>query len=130
MRKLLTLLLFASLPALAAEELHLYNWNDYIAPDSIANFEREFDFRRIREERQPAFRRHTRSAPRILRQVITTKRDVLGRRRRLRDVGRGEDLVRAPLPAVQIEVAEARVVATRCEDVRVGGRVTSLVMLP
>ena len=39
MTKLLSLLLFASLPALAADELHLYNWNDYIAPESVKNFE-------------------------------------------------------------------------------------------
>jgi len=39
MRKLLSLLMFASLPSLAADELHLYNWNDYIAPESVKNFE-------------------------------------------------------------------------------------------
>src|SRR5258706_15221605 len=39
MRKLLSLLLFASLPALSADELHLYNWNDYIAPDAVKSFE-------------------------------------------------------------------------------------------
>ena len=39
MRKLLSLLLFASLPSLAGDELHLYNWNDYIAPDVVKSFE-------------------------------------------------------------------------------------------
>jgi spermidine/putrescine transport system substrate-binding protein len=39
MKKLLFLLFFASLPALAADELHLYNWNDYIAPESVKKFE-------------------------------------------------------------------------------------------
>ena len=39
MRKLLSLLLLAYLPAFAADELHLYNWNDYIAPESIKTFE-------------------------------------------------------------------------------------------
>ena len=37
MRTLLSLLLFVSLPALAADELHLYNWNDYIAPEAVKN---------------------------------------------------------------------------------------------
>ncbi|MFT6917293.1 MAG: putrescine transport system substrate-binding protein [Motiliproteus sp.] len=31
----------AVLPAQAAEELKFYNWSDYIAPDTIANFEKE-----------------------------------------------------------------------------------------
>ena len=39
MKKLLSLLLFASLPALSADELHLYNWNDYIAPEAVKAFE-------------------------------------------------------------------------------------------
>jgi spermidine/putrescine transport system substrate-binding protein len=39
MRKLLCLLLLAALPAIAADELHLYNWNDYIAPESVKEFE-------------------------------------------------------------------------------------------
>jgi len=39
MRQLLSLLLFASLQVLAADELHLYNWNDYIAPESVKAFE-------------------------------------------------------------------------------------------
>jgi spermidine/putrescine transport system substrate-binding protein len=39
MKKLLCLLLLTSLPALAADELHLYNWNDYIAPEAVKNFE-------------------------------------------------------------------------------------------
>jgi putrescine transport system substrate-binding protein len=38
-------LVLAALPlvALAAEEkrLHVYNWSDYIAPDTIANFTKE-----------------------------------------------------------------------------------------
>ena len=38
MRKLLCLLLLAALPAIAADELHLYNWNDYIAPESVKEF--------------------------------------------------------------------------------------------
>jgi spermidine/putrescine transport system substrate-binding protein len=40
MKKLLSLLLLASLPALAKDELHLYNWNDYIAPETVARFEK------------------------------------------------------------------------------------------
>ena len=39
MKKLLTLMLFVSLPALSADELHLYNWNDYIAPEAVKAFE-------------------------------------------------------------------------------------------
>src|SRR4051812_40084212 len=43
MRKLLSLslclLLLAFVPAFAADELHLYNWNDYIAPESVKEFE-------------------------------------------------------------------------------------------
>src|SRR5258706_14332249 len=39
MKKLLSLLLFVSLPALSADELHLYNWNDYIAPEAVKAFE-------------------------------------------------------------------------------------------
>ena len=39
MKKLLALLLFVSLPALSADELHLYNWNDYIAPEAVQAFE-------------------------------------------------------------------------------------------
>lgn len=27
----------------AAGQLHIYNWNDYIAEDTIANFEKKFD---------------------------------------------------------------------------------------
>ena len=40
---LLVLPIAAALPALAAEEpvLHVYNWSDYIGPDTIANFEKE-----------------------------------------------------------------------------------------
>ena len=54
----------------------------------------ELDFRRVRKQRQPRFRRGTRGAPRILRQVITTERDVL-RRRRDRFPARGrEDVIR------------------------------------
>jgi spermidine/putrescine transport system substrate-binding protein len=41
MKKLLCLLLLAGLPALAADELHLYNWNDYIAPEAVKEFERQ-----------------------------------------------------------------------------------------
>jgi spermidine/putrescine transport system substrate-binding protein len=41
MKKLLPLLLLlASLPAPAKDELHLYNWNDYIAPETVARFEK------------------------------------------------------------------------------------------
>ena len=41
MRKLLCLLWLLSLPALAKEDvLHLYNWNDYIAPETLARFEK------------------------------------------------------------------------------------------
>src|SRR3954449_2641558 len=43
MRKLLSLslclLLLAFVPAFAADELHLYNWNDYIAPESVKEFD-------------------------------------------------------------------------------------------
>ena len=39
MKKLLPLLLFIALPVFAADELHLYNWNDYIAPESVKEFE-------------------------------------------------------------------------------------------
>lgn len=42
MRKLLlSVLLSACLPVLAAQELHLYNWNDYIAPEVVKDFERQ-----------------------------------------------------------------------------------------
>ena len=40
MKKLLSLLLLASLPALAKDELHLYNWNDYIAQETVDRFEK------------------------------------------------------------------------------------------
>jgi putrescine transport system substrate-binding protein len=44
-RRLCLALIFAGLPlaAMAAEEkrLHVYNWSDYIAPDTLANFTRE-----------------------------------------------------------------------------------------
>ena len=41
MRKLLGLLLLASLPALAKDDvLHLYNWNQYIAPETVERFEK------------------------------------------------------------------------------------------
>jgi len=40
MKKLLSLLLLASLPALAKDELHLYNWNDYIAQETVERFEK------------------------------------------------------------------------------------------
>lgn len=42
MKRLLTALLFASLPvvsASAADQLHLYNWNNYIAPETVKRFE-------------------------------------------------------------------------------------------
>ncbi|HEX4985827.1 MAG TPA: spermidine/putrescine ABC transporter substrate-binding protein [Burkholderiales bacterium] len=39
MKRLLWLLLCASLPAAADDELHLYNWNDYIAPEAVKGFE-------------------------------------------------------------------------------------------
>ena len=37
------LLVLCAQPAVASEEkiLHVYNWNDYIAKDTIANFEKE-----------------------------------------------------------------------------------------
>ena len=41
MKKFLYLLLLIGLPALAADELHLYNWNDYIAPEAVKEFERQ-----------------------------------------------------------------------------------------
>ncbi|VFS58310.1 Putrescine-binding periplasmic protein precursor [Kluyvera cryocrescens] len=36
-------LMAASASVLAAEQktLHVYNWSDYIAPDTVANFEKE-----------------------------------------------------------------------------------------
>lgn len=36
---LLMSFLFAGLPAQAADELHLYNWNNYIAPETVQRFE-------------------------------------------------------------------------------------------
>jgi spermidine/putrescine transport system substrate-binding protein len=40
MKKLLSLLmLFLAVSAQAADEFHLYNWNNYIAPDTVARFE-------------------------------------------------------------------------------------------
>lgn len=40
MRRLLWALAFLSLPAAAADVLHLYNWNNYITPDTVARFEK------------------------------------------------------------------------------------------
>lgn len=41
MRKLMCLLLLAAAPALAKEDvLNVYNWNDYIAPETIERFEK------------------------------------------------------------------------------------------
>ncbi len=44
MPKLLLIICFLSPTAFAAEEplLNIYNWSDYIAPDTIDNFEKEF----------------------------------------------------------------------------------------
>ena len=41
MKKLLSVLLLAGLPfaASAADQLHLYNWNNYIAPETVKRFE-------------------------------------------------------------------------------------------
>ena len=41
MKKLIALLVLAlsAVPALAKDELHLYNWNNYIAPETIKRFE-------------------------------------------------------------------------------------------
>jgi spermidine/putrescine transport system substrate-binding protein len=39
-RRLLALLAFFSLPAAGADVLHLYNWNNYITPDTVARFEK------------------------------------------------------------------------------------------
>ena len=39
MKRLLSLLLLASLPSFAADQLHLYNWNDYIDQDAVKRFE-------------------------------------------------------------------------------------------
>ena len=39
---LLTTFIFFSFTAFAKEELFIYNWSDYIAEDTIANFEEEF----------------------------------------------------------------------------------------
>jgi spermidine/putrescine transport system substrate-binding protein len=41
MKKLLCVLLLAALPALAKEDvLNVYNWNDYIAPETVERFEK------------------------------------------------------------------------------------------
>jgi spermidine/putrescine transport system substrate-binding protein len=41
-RLVFTLLLLASLPALAQNAvLHVYNWNDYIAPETVERFEKQ-----------------------------------------------------------------------------------------
>lgn len=41
MRKLLMLVLLVSLPAAAKDDvLHVYNWNDYIAPETVERFEK------------------------------------------------------------------------------------------
>jgi spermidine/putrescine transport system substrate-binding protein len=40
MKRLLAVVLaLAALPALAADQLHLYNWNNYIAPETVRRFE-------------------------------------------------------------------------------------------
>lgn len=39
MKKLVFILFFVALPAWAGDELHLYNWNDYIAPETVQRFE-------------------------------------------------------------------------------------------
>ena len=41
MRRLLALLasLIVALPTFAADQLHLYNWNNYIAPETVKRFE-------------------------------------------------------------------------------------------
>ena len=39
-RRLLALLAAVSLPAAAADVLHLYNWNNYITPDTVVRFEK------------------------------------------------------------------------------------------
>ena len=41
MKKLLPLLasLLLAMPAVAKDEFHLYNWNNYIAPETIKRFE-------------------------------------------------------------------------------------------
>ncbi len=38
----ISLLVFISFSAQAKEELFIYNWSDYIAEDTIENFENEF----------------------------------------------------------------------------------------
>jgi spermidine/putrescine transport system substrate-binding protein len=40
MRRLLWVLALLSLPAAAADVLHLYNWNNYITPDTVSRFEK------------------------------------------------------------------------------------------
>ena len=41
MKRLLLLLCLASLPAAAKDDvLHLYNWNQYIAPETVQRFEK------------------------------------------------------------------------------------------
>ena len=39
-RRLLWILALLSLPAAAADVLHLYNWNNYITPDTVSRFEK------------------------------------------------------------------------------------------
>ena len=41
MKRLLCVLLLAAIPALAKEDvLNVYNWNDYIAPETVERFEK------------------------------------------------------------------------------------------
>src|SRR5579859_1043477 len=49
MKKLLYLLLLIGLPALAADELHLYNWNDYIPPNAVKELERQCKYKVVQD---------------------------------------------------------------------------------
>lgn len=49
MRRLLSLIGLLSLPAAAADVLHLYNWNNYITPDTVARFEKSCSCRLVQD---------------------------------------------------------------------------------
>jgi len=49
MRRLPWLLVLVSLPAVAADILHLYNWNNYITPEVIARFEKSCACRLVQD---------------------------------------------------------------------------------
>ncbi len=49
MRRLPWLLVLVSLPAAAADVLHLYNWNNYITPEAISRFEKSCACRLVQD---------------------------------------------------------------------------------